>query len=103
MRELLGFDTYDRVTIYHKRWVEDDLGNGKNTRDDKWTTSIAVGDRGFIERIKSLMGILAIGRKSTKAEESYQLREPPVPYGAHFGAKKVDIGPENTYFWDTKL
>ena len=29
-----------------------------------------VGDRGFIERIKSLMGILAIGRKSTKAEEA---------------------------------
>ncbi len=28
-----------------------------------------VGDRGFIERIKSLMGTLAIGRKSTKAEE----------------------------------
>jgi hypothetical protein len=24
-----------------------------------------VGDRGFIERIKSFMGILAIGRKST--------------------------------------
>jgi len=49
------------------------------------------------------MGILAIGRKSTKAEELYQLRESPVPYGAHFGAKKDDIGPENTYFWDVKL
>jgi len=103
LRELLGFDTYDRVSIYHKRWVEDYLGNGKNTRDDKWTKSIAVGDRGFIERIKSLMGILAIGRKSTKAKEAYQLREPSVPYGAHFGAKKGDIDPENTYLWDTKL
>ena len=41
MRELLGFDTYNRVSIYHKRWVEDYLGNGKNTRDDKWTKSIA--------------------------------------------------------------
>ncbi len=103
LRELLGFDTYDRVSIYHKRWVEDYLGNGKNTPDDKWTRSIAVGDRGFIERIKSLMGTLAIGRKSTKAEEAYQLREPPVPYGAHFGVKKADIGPENTHFWDVKL
>jgi hypothetical protein len=54
-----------------------------------------VGDKGFIERIKSLMGVLAIGRKSTKAEESYQLREPSVPYGDHFGDKKGDIGPEN--------
>jgi hypothetical protein len=28
------------------------------------------------------------------------LREPSIPYGAHFGAKKCDIGPENTFFWD---
>ncbi|MBW1851892.1 MAG: hypothetical protein JRJ15_10760 [Deltaproteobacteria bacterium] len=82
--------------------------SGQTTEDGcQMTTSIqlrtdAVGDRGFIERIKSLMGVLAIGRKSTKAEESYQLRESPVPYGAHFGAKKGDIGPENTLFWDVK-
>ncbi len=49
------------------------------------------------------MGTLAIGRKSTKAADSYQLREPPVLYGAHFGAKKDDIGPKNTYIWDVKL
>ncbi len=46
------------------------------------------------------MGILAIGRKNVGVGESYQLREPEIPYGAHFGAKKYDIGPENTYFWD---
>ena len=33
-----------------------------------------------------------------EAGESYQLRGPSIPYGAHFGAKKGDIGPENTYF-----
>jgi hypothetical protein len=41
LRELLGFDTYDRVSIYYKRWVEDYLGNGKNIRNNKWTKSIA--------------------------------------------------------------
>jgi len=88
------------------------------------------------------MAILAIGRKSTKAEEAvwfccrlilpsserrylmsdHCLLISPylltcvqrsmldvrcsslfVPYGAHFGAKKGDIGTENTYFWDAKL
>jgi len=43
---------------------------------------------------------LAVGRKSIGTGDSYQLREPSIPYGAHFGAKKCDIGPENTYFWD---
>ncbi len=49
------------------------------------------------------MGVLAIGRKSIAAGEAYQLREPPVPYGNHFGVKKGDIGPKNTYFWNVKL
>ncbi len=100
LRELLGFGYYDEVRIYHKRWVEDFLGNGNNIQDDKWTKSIAVGNRGFVDRVKSLMGILAVGRKSIGTGDSYQLREPSIPYGAPSGAKKCDIGPENTYFWD---
>ncbi len=103
LRKLLGFDSYDRVITYHKRWVEDYLGNGKNIRDEKWTRSIAVGSRGFVDRVKSILGALALGRKSIEAGESYQLREPSAPYGAHFGVKKGDIGPENTYFWNVKL
>jgi len=35
LTELLGFDSYDEVKKYHKRWVDDYLGNGKNFRDDK--------------------------------------------------------------------
>ena len=45
-----------------------------------------------------MLGALALGRKSTEGGESYQLREPSIPYGVHFGAKKADIGIENTYF-----
>ena len=57
------------------------MENGKNTRDDKWTKTIAVGNKGFVEKVKSFMGVLAIGRKSIKAGESYQLQEPSLPYG----------------------
>jgi putative transposase len=99
LTELLGFDTYDEVKMYHKKWVDDYLENGKNTRDDKWTMSIAVGNRSFVERVKSLMGVLAIGRKSLEAGDSYQLREPVSPYIAPFGVKKDDIGLENTWLW----
>jgi len=103
LTRLIGFDSYDEVQKYHKRWVDAYLGDGKNIRDEKWTRSIAVGNRSFVERVKSLMGVLAIGRKSIEAGETYQLREPAVPYGAHFGVKKGNIGAENTYFWDVIL
>ncbi len=100
LTELLGFDSYDEVKTYHRRWVEDYLGNGENIRDDKWARSIAVGNKSFVERVKSMMGPLAIGRRSIGVGESYQLREPAIPYGGYFGARKCDIGSENTYFWD---
>jgi len=44
LTSLLGFDSYGDVIKYHKKWVDDFLENGKNIRDDKWTTSIAVGN-----------------------------------------------------------
>ena len=37
---------------------------------------------------------------STEAEDSYQLREPGVPYIAHLLGKKDDVGPENTFLLD---
>ena len=103
LTELLGFRTYDEVQTYHKRLVGYSRDNGKNIRDDKWTMSIAVGNRSFVERVKSLMGALAVGRKSTKVGDSYQLREPAALYKADFGAKKRDIGPKNAYFWDVNI
>ena len=103
LTRLLGFSSYDEFKKYHRRWVDEYLGNGKNIRDEKWTKSVAVGNRGFVERVKSIMGVLATGRKSIEVGKSYQLREPATPYGTHFGAKKGDIGPENTYSWDVIL
>jgi len=58
-----------------------------------------VGSRGFVESVKSMLGSLVRGRKVKKIGESYQLREPSIPYGDHFEVEKGDIGPENTYFW----
>jgi len=100
LRELLGFDTYDSVIVGHKKWVESYLVNDGNYRDEKWSKSIAVGSKRFIDNVKFLMGVLAQGRKRIGTEESSQLRESQIPYSDHFGVKKDEIGPENTYVWD---
>jgi len=103
LRELLGVGSYDLVKRYHKGWVEDYLGGGNNIRNDKWTKSVAVGSKGFVESVKSALGALAKGRKLKEAGDGYQLREPSAPYGDHFGVKKEDIGVDNTYFWNINL
>lgn len=79
------------------------MEKGKNIQDEKWTRSIAVGSKGFVERVKSLLGVLAKRRKSIEAGKANQLRDPSSPYGNHFGVKKEGIGPENTYFWNVNL
>ena len=41
--ELLAIDSYDLLREYHRGWVEEYLNYGGNSRDDKWSKSIAVG------------------------------------------------------------
>ena len=96
---LLGFSSYEDFKRYHSTWVDSYLEDGRNIHDDKWTKSIAVGSNGFVDKIKSLMGARAIGRKTIEAGDSYQLKEPAASYMTHFEAKKYDIDPENMYFW----
>ena len=93
LQQLSGFDTYDRLTENHKKWVETLLADGDNTRDDKWSRSIAVGSQDFTENIKSMMGVSAIGRKIVAGDESYQIRELNISYGNHFETKKSEIDP----------
>jgi hypothetical protein len=76
------------------------LSFGDNTSNGKCTENIAVGSAPFIQNVKALIGGMALGRKVLESEESFQLKEVQYPYIAHFGAKKSDIGAENTYLWN---
>lgn len=67
LMQMLGIESYDLVKLYHKKWVEESLGGGHNIRDDKWTKSIAVGTREFIENVKAVLGALVKGRKIGQA------------------------------------
>ena len=65
-----------------------------------WSESIAVGSKEFVDRTKDDLGIRARGRKAREIDGQFELREPEAAYIGHFGGKKADIGPENTYFWN---
>ena len=97
--ELVGADNYDQVRRDHQGWSAELLGNG-NGRDDKWTKSIAVGSKDFVDKVKAKLGVLAKGRDARKTEAGFQLREPANSYMHHFEAQKDNIGPENSYFWN---
>ena len=103
LQKLIGVGSYNQLKTRHRGWVEDYLGDGAKNRQDKWTESVAVGNRIFIEKVKSLLGFKAKGRKVKEGGEGYQLREGPAPCNALFEAEKGDIDPENIYIWNVNL
>ena len=89
---LLVVDGGERDTI--PRSIEA-LEKSKVVRESKWTQSIAVGDKSFLDQIKDRLGIRARGRKIHGSEDEYQLREGQTVYGAW-----QDLADENTFDWN---
>ena len=99
LSDLLNFDDYDELKRSHREWVEALLEEKKNVRDRKWTQSIAVGSKKFIEKVRENLGFRARGRKVNDAgNASFQLREATSIYGDD--SANIDIGTENTFLWD---
>ena len=100
LQRLVGGGSYEKLKTGHSSWIEDYLGDESKNRQYEWTESIAVGDIFYLEKLKSLLGFRAEGRKIKEGGEGYQLREDPATYNAFFEAEKEDIGPENTHLWN---
>ena len=87
LSRLLGFDSYEDVKKYHKSWVGDFLAAGNNHRDEKWTSSVAVGDKNFVAKIKSMLGGLAIGRKNIEVGIHISFEKLRLPMGLLSGSE----------------
>jgi hypothetical protein len=69
-------------------------------RESKWTASIAVGSKMFVEDTKERLGMKAHGREVIGGDGTYQLREATEPYGHIFDHQNDDLRVENRYFWN---
>jgi len=95
---LLGIQDHITLTEHHSKWVEDAIKQDSRQRESKWTESIAVGSKTFVEETKKQLQSRAKGRKIEGQEEVYELREVSDSYV--FDAKNSTLSPENGYFWD---
>jgi putative transposase len=64
-------------------------------KENKWTQSIAVGVKTFIEKMKEVLGFRAKGRMIICADDNFELREVLTPYG-----KANNQASGNTFLWD---
>ena len=61
--DLLGFENYDDLKDAHYKWVDSAMHTDNSDKENKWTQSIAVGSKTFIEKMKEALGFRATGRK----------------------------------------
>jgi putative transposase len=92
---LLGFENYDALKDAHYKWVDSANQTDNRGKENKWTQSIAVGSKTFIEQMKEALGSKAKGRKIICADDTFELREVLTSYGK---ANNLDSG--NTFLWD---
>lgn len=94
LMELLGFENYNDLKEAHFKWVDSKMEADSNKTESKWTQSIAVGSKAFIEKIKKALGFRVKGRKITNRDDTFELREGQVPYG-----EADKLASENTFLW----
>ncbi len=56
LMKFLQIDDYEMLKESLHKWVEEELKNRNQVRDSKWTESIGVGDKSFLNTIKEKLG-----------------------------------------------
>ena len=99
LMDFLGIAESEQLCRSLKKWAEEILKSGNNRRDTKWTESIAIGSRQYVEDTQTKLGIKAKGRSIVENNGAYELRDPQTPYNHVFDPKKTSLRQNNSYFW----
>ncbi len=83
-----------------KNWIGEALESRNHGRESKWTESIAVGSKGFVETTKERLCIRAKGRKVFRNNAGYELREAAALYKGVFDTENGGLRLENAYLWN---
>lgn len=100
LMELMHVRNQVDLTSAYKGWIDEAVEKRNHLRDGSWTESVAVGSETFVLQTKEKLGLKVKGRKVLEKEDSFELREPSVSYGAYFAHENAVVSAQNTYCWD---
>ncbi len=72
---VLGLANLDQLRAKRAEWVAQACQSGTLERDPKWTESIAVGRKEYVEKVVKKLGGKAIGRSVLRAGNLFVLKE----------------------------
>lgn len=100
LKDLLAFRSVDDLKNGYRGWVKESIKDGNHIRDGKWTESVVVGSKEFVEQTKERLSVRAQGREVIETRGAYVLREPSAPYSTGFRGENGILRLQNTYFWN---
>ena len=103
MKDLLDIKSMEELKRSYRDWVEKSVAAWGGNRESRWTESIAVGSKAFVEKTKAELGIKAIGREVMGTDGVYELREGDVSYNPNFAGENSGLRIENSYFWNLSI
>ena len=98
LAELSGFAKHDNFRESHCDLVTELLSNNIG-RQARWSESIAVDNKSFVEAIKQQLGFRDKGRKIKVIDEDFELREDIETYMTDSDWENCDIERKNTCFF----
>jgi putative transposase len=101
LKDLLGMNDDSVLSEHHRQWIDDARKKDFHQRESRWTESVAVGSKAFIEQTKEQLGLRAKGRKIQENDDACALRETGSEYD--FAGKNSTLRSENTYSWNDTL
>ena len=98
---LCGFRTIADFQQRHREWVEAANGTTASNRDDRWSESLAVGSKRFVDQVKAELGIQAKHRQVAADKETHTLKESTKAYTDHFDSENGALRGNNAIVWQT--
>jgi putative transposase len=89
LAEVMGFSDVHDLQVAHREWLDAALSETGAGRDPMWTEAIAVGQKDFLEEIRSALGHRCPGRRIRENDGTFRLSEPEEPYTPVFSAKRT--------------
>lgn len=86
LMKLLNIASEEQLKTERKSWVDEALRCGAAIRDERWSGSIAVGGRGFVDEVKTALDIESKTPRIVEEEKTCFLREDLAAYRPFFDA-----------------
>ena len=100
LRDFFAVSDSEKFRQEYRSWVDVELKADAQTRNSLWSESLAVGGKGFVEKIQQQLGVRAKGRSVVLEKEGNVLKETQAPYSTLFEGKKVALRLNNSYLLD---